>query len=98
MLSGCCQKLPTVLRLWASISRLQVHIIHQYSGPQLIALSEIWSEQREHQRAAELFERAGISYTLRAVEEYYKAKIPGVALNLLLRGGHYVQAVDGLTQ
>ncbi|KAF8435903.1 hypothetical protein BGX38DRAFT_105734 [Terfezia claveryi] len=62
-----------------------------------IKAAEIWSEQRQHQRAAELFERAGVSHTLRAVEEYYKAKLPAVALNLLLKGGHYVKAVDGLT-
>ncbi|KAF8421382.1 hypothetical protein EV426DRAFT_718708 [Tirmania nivea] len=56
----------------------------------------IWSDLRQYQRAGELFERAGVSYIPQAADQYYKANLPVVALNLLLRGGHYVKVVDGL--
>lgn len=100
LLSGCFQKQSTVLRLWASILRLQVHTFYQPSsilGSGLIIFSEIWSKDRQYKRAGELFERAGVSYIPQAAEEYYKAKLPTVALNLLLRGKYYVKAVHGLT-
>ena len=63
-----------------------------------IYCTELWYEQRRFEHAGTLFERAGRAHIPQAVKAYYKAKLPVVALKLLLRVGNYEEVVEDLTQ
>ncbi|KAF8459683.1 hypothetical protein BDZ91DRAFT_799763 [Kalaharituber pfeilii] len=59
--------------------------------------AEIWSTNQQHERAADLFEKAGLLFAEKAAEEYYAAHLPSKALGLLYKAGHYDRVIEGLT-
>ncbi|KAF8459699.1 hypothetical protein BDZ91DRAFT_741800 [Kalaharituber pfeilii] len=59
--------------------------------------AEMWSTNKQHERAADLFEKAGILFIEKAAEEYYAACLPGKALSFLYKKRHFESVIEGLT-
>ncbi|KAF8460084.1 hypothetical protein BDZ91DRAFT_740262 [Kalaharituber pfeilii] len=61
-----------------------------------VAAADIWSSKGRHERAGDLLVRAGRLYWERAAEEYYKADLHAVALQVSYDGGLYEKVVKDL--
>ncbi|KAF8420254.1 hypothetical protein EV426DRAFT_675679 [Tirmania nivea] len=62
-----------------------------------VKAAHVCSGQGHHERAAELFAKAGALYVEDAAKEYYKAGLPKQALCHLYDNGRYESVIKGLT-
>ncbi|KAF8463424.1 hypothetical protein BDZ91DRAFT_305427 [Kalaharituber pfeilii] len=63
-----------------------------------VEAANLWSTKKHHERAAGLFEKAGVLYVEKAAEEYYAAGLPSRALSALYKAKHYESVIEGLTR